>query len=157
MISTHLVQCCHEVTNDTAVAIDGNRDSDRHCAGSHLHRVVDFLCSCGTFLCGTNDEERHFRVLPHRRKPRDTRHCCSRKTVSYHDQVEIREYASTTMSDTLLCRKYNSYHIQMDWYYAPSFYRHINDSKQRTARYRLPPILTVTQRRRRLLTTAITC
>jgi hypothetical protein len=79
-MSTNLVQCSHEVTNDTVIAIDGNRDNDHHCAGSHLDPVVDFLCSSCTFLCGTNDEERQTRALPHGRKPRDTRQCCSCKT-----------------------------------------------------------------------------
>ena len=78
-----------------------------------------------------------------------------RKRVTYNERVEIREFVPTSDHLLNIDRKRNSYSTQCDWYFEPSFYRHINESRHRTTGYRPPPFVTMTERRRRPMRTKL--
>jgi hypothetical protein len=112
------------------------------------YRDVDaFMNSFGEYLCGSSCKGVSTEDAQGVRHHFDRR----RKRVRYHERVEIREFTTSSIDHSITSRQYNSPCLKGDLYFAPSFYRHIDKSKHRTARYRPPPIVTLAERKRRLV------
>lgn len=117
------------------------------------YRDLDaFLNSFGDYLCGS-----HYKgvatqgpAVVHTQSVRNHR-ARRRKRVTYNERVEIREFTTTSIYQSSIRQKCNSRFVQGDWYFAPSFYRHIDKSRHRTASYRPPPVVTMAERRSRLM------
>jgi hypothetical protein len=141
---------------------DSSADSEKDCSGIYstiraawlpsYQDIDDSVSSFSDYLCGSHCRGDSTKGPTAVDTPSARNHKAKRrKRVTYSERVEIREYtiASVYHSSNNSSRKYNSQFTMGYGYFAPSFYRHINQSKHRTADYRPPPVITMAERRRR--------
>lgn len=109
-----------------------------HCSDSDISYLEeDSSYSDGSLASGCKPESRHKDLL-----------LKEERRVSFHPDVEIREH-SICVGDHPLC--YDGLPLSLDWAHTETpIYRHIDQSRHRTSRYRAPRRMDFAERRERV-------